>query len=95
MFGFKLTKKKVMGITYKEKLFLEFQVHCGQAPHTKTELRLLKSFSRIGDLTYSYFPNRYSTDASLFMDSNTNSLLLNHLAMVHTSHLVLAIQGDP
>ena len=53
-----------MGITYKEKRFLEFYDHWGQAPHTKTELRLLKSFSRIGDLTYSYFPNRCGTDAS-------------------------------
>ena len=26
---------------------------------------------------------------------NTKSLTLNHFAMVHTSHLVLAIQGDP
>ena len=26
-----------MGITYKEKRFLEFQDHWDQAPHTKTE----------------------------------------------------------
>ena len=37
MVGFKLTKNKVMGITYKEKRFLEFQDHQGQASYTKTE----------------------------------------------------------
>ena len=53
MVGFKLTKNKVMGITYKEKRFLEFQVHWGQAPHAKTEFRSLESFPRIRELTYS------------------------------------------
>ena len=47
MFGFKLTKKKVMGINYEEKHFLEFQDHQGQAPHAKTEFWSLESFPRI------------------------------------------------
>ena len=51
--GFKLTKKKVMGITYEEKRFLEFQDHWGQAHHAKIELRSLESFPRIRELTYS------------------------------------------
>ena len=41
MIGFKLTKKKVMGITYKEKRFVEFYDHWGQASHAKTEFRSL------------------------------------------------------
>ena len=42
-----------MGITYKEKRFLEFQDHWGQDPHEKTELRSLESFPRIRELTQS------------------------------------------
>ena len=42
-----------MGITYKEKRFLEFQDHWGQAPHAKTEFRSLESFPHIRELTYS------------------------------------------
>ena len=42
-----------MEITYEEKRFLEFQDHWGQAPHTKTELRLLESFPHIRELTNS------------------------------------------
>ena len=53
MIGFKLTKNKVTEITYKEKCFLEFQDHWGQAPNTKTEFRSLESFPRIRELTYS------------------------------------------
>ena len=53
-----------MGITYKEKRFLEFQDHWGQAPYAKTELWSLESFPRIRELTYSQFSNRYGTDAS-------------------------------
>ena len=53
-----------MEITYKEKRFLEFQVHQGQAPHTKTKFRSLESFPRMRELTYSYFSNRCGTDAS-------------------------------
>ena len=53
MIDFKLTKKKVMGITYEEKRSLEFQVHQGQAPHAKTEFQSLEYFPRIRDLTYS------------------------------------------
>ena len=53
MICFKLTKKKVMGITYEEKRSLEFSVHWGQAPHAKTELRSLESFPHIKELTYS------------------------------------------
>ena len=53
-----------MGITYKEKRFLEFQDHQGQA-HAKTEFRSLESFPRIRELTYNYFSNRCGTDASL------------------------------
>ena len=30
-----------MGITYKEKRFLDFQDHWGQAPYAKTEFRSL------------------------------------------------------
>ena len=33
-----------MEITYKEKRFLEFQDHWGQAPNTKTEFRSLELF---------------------------------------------------
>ena len=51
--GFKLTKKKVMEITSKQKRFLEFQDHWDQAPYTKTELWSLESFPHIRDLTYS------------------------------------------
>ena len=65
MVGFKLTKNNVTEITYKEKCFLEFLDHQVQAPNTKIEFRSLESFPRIGDLTYSYFPNRYGIDASL------------------------------
>ena len=65
MIGFKLTKNKVTEITYKEKCFLEFLDHRGQAPITKIEFRSLESFPRIGDLTNSYFPNRCGTNASL------------------------------
>ena len=61
-----------MGITYKEKHFLEFQDHWGQAPHTKTELRSLESFPHIGDLTYNYFPNQCGTDASLLWIQTLN-----------------------
>ena len=53
MIDFKLTKKKVMRITYKEKRFLEFQDHWDQAPHARTEFRSLESFPRIRELTYS------------------------------------------
>ena len=42
-----------MGITYKEKRFLEFQDHWGQAPHAKIEFQSLESFPRIRKLTYS------------------------------------------
>ena len=42
-----------MGITYKEKRFLEFQDHQGQTPHTKTEFWSLEFFPRIRELTYS------------------------------------------
>ena len=42
-----------MGITYKEKRFLEFYDRYGQAPHTKTEFQSLESFPRIRELTYS------------------------------------------
>ena len=84
-----------MGITYKEKCFLEFLDHWGQVPNTKIEFRSLESFPRIGELTYSYFSNRCGIDASLFMESNTKSLSLIHLAMARASHLAFAIQGDP
>ena len=53
MISFKLTKNKVMEITNKEKRFLEFQDHWGQAPNTKTEFWSLESFPRIRELTYS------------------------------------------
>ena len=53
-----------MEITNKEKHFLEFQDHLGQAPNTKTEFRSLESFPRIRELTYSYFYNQCGTDAS-------------------------------
>ena len=84
-----------MGITYEEKRSLEFQDHWGQAPYAKTELQSLESFLRIGYLTYSYFSNRCGIDASPFMDSNTKSLSLIHLAVARASHLAFAIQGDP
>ena len=72
MIDFKLTKKKVMGITYEEKRSLEFQVHWGQAPHAKTKLRSLESFPRIRELTYSYFSNRCCTDASRYWIQTLN-----------------------
>ena len=72
MFGFKLTKNKVMEITYKEKCFLEFLDHQGQAPNTKIEFRSLESFPRIRDLTYSYFSNRSGTNASLLWIQTLN-----------------------
>ena len=53
-----------MEITYKEKCFLEFLDHWAQVPSTKREFRSLESFPRIGDLTYSYFPNWCGTNAS-------------------------------
>ena len=53
-----------MEITYKEKCFLEFLDHWAQVPITKREFRSLESFPFIGDLTYSYFPNRCGIDAS-------------------------------
>ena len=59
------TKNKVTEITYKEKRFLEFLDHWAQVPITKREFQSLESFPRIGDLTYSYFPNWCGTDASL------------------------------
>ena len=58
-----------MGITYKEKRFLEFQ---DRAPYIKTELQSLESFPRIGELTYSYFSNRCGTDASLLWIQTLN-----------------------
>ena len=61
-----------MGITYKEKRFLEFQDHWGQAPYAKTELWSLESFPRIRELTYSYFSNRCGTDASLLWIQTVN-----------------------
>ena len=54
-----------MGITYKEKHFLEFYDHWDQAPYVKTKLRSLESLPRIRELTYSQFSNRCCTDASL------------------------------
>ena len=42
-----------MGITYKEKHFLEFYDHWDQAPYVKTKLRSLESLPRIRELTYS------------------------------------------
>ena len=57
-------KPIIKEITYKEKCFLEFLDHSAQVPITKKELWSLETFPRIGDLTYSYFPNRCGTDAS-------------------------------
>ena len=64
MIGFKLTKNNSNCFNYKKKCFLEFLDHWAQVPYTKREFRSLESFPRIGDLTYSYFPNRCGTDAS-------------------------------
>ena len=58
------TNNKVTKISYKEKCFLEFLDHWAQVPIIKIEFQSLESFSRIEDLTYSYFPNRCGTDAS-------------------------------
>ena len=61
------TNNKVTEIAYKEKCFLEFLDHWAQVPISKREFRSLESFPCNGDLTYSYFPNRYGTDASLLL----------------------------
>ena len=66
----------------------------GEVPYAKTKLWSFGSFPRIRELTYSQFFNRCGTDASPLMGSNTKSLSLMHLAMPHTYHLALAIQGD-
>ena len=52
-----------MEFTYEENIPWRFRF-TGEVPRAKTELRSFGSFPRVGDLTYSYFPNRFYTDAS-------------------------------
>ena len=91
---FKLTKKKVMGITYKEKRFLEFQDHWGQVPHAKTEFRSLWFFSSRWRINTQFILQPVLYRCSPFMDFSIKSLSLMHLAIGHASHLAFAIQGD-
>ena len=64
----------------------------GEVPRAKTELRSFGSYPRIRELTYSQFSNRCCTETPSIRFTLILSLM--HLAMAHTSHLALAIQGD-
>ena len=90
MIGFKFTK--ITEINYKEKVSWSFRSLGSGSLYKRGDSR---SFPRIEDLTYSYLPNQCVIVTSHLMVSNTKILSLNHLAMARTSHLVLAIQGDP